>query len=383
MASAVTASYADMRYSQWLTMFRRIVMPVLNGMQTKTFKTTFVQQTPSDYTRPPCTAHVEAFCRVVMSVAPLVALHDDIHEAYIASWVAVMDDHYIDWNCGDQLLVEVANLAYAFFLYPASWTCLPTRVQTAVLDMMRRASDIKPYNNNWLLFQCIVTLWLIKHGRLTSRMTGIHALLDTVESWYVGDSWYKDGPGFHMDYYTSFVLLPFLYVIYKELRNDKTRPIFQTRFNTIVGRIGRHAEFLERLIACDGTFPLFGRSMVYRSAVFHTLAFYAAHAPFGAGGSTGLGYGQVRRALQRVHSRLFDDDRQFDAAGYLHLGFVGAQPDVANRYSNNGSCYFTGLSFLVLGLPRSHPFWTADDMPFTQELAWSGSPLLKKDASRA
>jgi hypothetical protein len=379
--------------SEWLRIFRQIVMPVLNGFQTKTFIDTFIQQAPTDYTRPACTAHVEAFCRVAMSVAPLFQLRtedasdvEDIRQAYIASWKVVMDERYIDWNCGDQLLVEAGNLVYAFLLYPNSWNVLPDSCKLAVIGVFRRASDIKPFNNNWLLFKCIVDIFLYKHKRLNVQgLSNVYKLLDVVESWYVGDSWYKDGPGFHMDYYNSFVMLPFLYVIYNELKKDIHRSIFQTRFKTIVCRIARHAEFLERLIAPDGTFPLFGRSIVYRSAVFHTLAFCVAHVPALPVTDDGcaLGLGQIRRALGRVHSRLFGPE-QFDAAGYLQLGFLGAQPGVANQYSNNGSCYFTGLSFLVLGLPDSHPFWTSDDQMYTQEIAWGciGSPLLKKDTNR-
>jgi hypothetical protein len=381
--------------SEWIRIFRQIVMPVLDGFQSKTFKDTFVQQIPSDYTRPPCTAHVEAFCRTVMSVAPLFQLMtedaldiEDIRQAYIASWKVVIDERYIDWNCGDQLMVEAANLVYAFLLYPNSWHVLPASCRHGILDVLRRASAIKPYNNNWLLFKCIIDIFLHTHKRIVN-LTHIYKLLDTVESWYIGDSWYKDGPGFHMDYYNSFVILPFLYVIYGELKKDVCRTLFQTRFQTIVSRIARHAEFLERLIAPDGTFPLFGRSIVYRSAIFHTLVLYMTHI-YSPGlpalaelPESTLSYGQVRRALERVHTRLFGPE-QFDAAGYFHLGFLGAQPGVANHYSNNGSCYFTGLSFSVLGLPDSHPFWTADTQPYTQEIAWGciGSPCLKKDASR-
>ena len=381
--------------SKSLETFRRIVMPVLNALQTKSFKTTFIHQAPPEYTRPECTAHVEAFCRVVMSVAPLFHLSDadaaargldDIRHAYVNSWNVVIEEKYIDWNCGEQLLVEVGNLAYSFLLYPNSWNVLSTRVQIAVLAIFKRASDIKPYTNNWLLFKSIVDIFLHKHKILRAGgLDHVYKLLDIVESWYVGDSWYKDGPGFHMDYYNSFVILPFLYVIYNELRKDKARPVFQTRFQNVVSRIGRHAEFLERLIAPDGTFPLFGRSSVYRSAVFHTLAFCAAHVPLPS--VCELSYGQIRRALERVHVRLFgcaDSDAQFDAAGYLQLGFMGSQIGVAHRYSNNGSCYFTGLSFLALGLPDSHPFWSARDEMYTQEIAWCcvGSPALKKDTNR-
>jgi hypothetical protein len=74
---------------------------------------------------------------------------------------------------------------------------------------------------------------------------------------------------------------------------------------------------------------------------------------------------------------------QFDSNGFLHLGFFGSQPWVADSYSNNGSCYFTGLSFSAYSLPSTHPFWTADEKPITQERAWRivGCTELKKDCA--
>jgi hypothetical protein len=373
----------------WLEQLRRIAMPVLEGFASKTLLRVFVQQTPGpEYNRPPNAAHVEAFCRVFMGVAPLFAADasadgDDVRRATLAAWTAVVDDGYINWDCGDQLMVEAANLAYAFLLYPRSWQVLPAATRAGVFGILGRAAAIKPCNNNWLLFKCAIDTFLHKHGKVAG-LDAVHRLMDTFETWYVGDGWYKDGPGFHMDYYNSFVILPFLYVIYNELRQRGGRPVHQTRFDAVVGRVRRHAEFLERLIATDGTFPLFGRSMVYRTAAFHALAFCATH----VGLPSSLRPGQVRRALGQVHERMFalrEDGAQFDAAGFLNLGFNGAQPEVANRYSNNGSCYFTCLSFMPLAAGPTHPFWSDADAPFTQEIAWThvGSTDLKKDTARA
>lgn len=358
----------SVRRTKWLAQFRRIIMPVLNGFANQTLKTDFIPQTPHDYTRPPNTVYVEAFCRVFMSVAPLFE-HPcddtaDIRALMMDSWAVVIDQKYLDWSCGDQLMVEAANLVYGFLLYPKSWNALPLSTQSGVLRILQQASTIKPVNNNWILFKCCIDLFLFKNKKL-ERIAHVYKLLDDFEDWYVGDSWYKDGPSFHMDYYNSFVILPFLFIIYNHLRREARLPIFQTRYDLIVGRIRQHAEFLERLIGVDGSFPLFGRSLVYRSAVFHTLMFCCVH----VGLPPKLTHGQVRCAIERVHDRLWIEC-QFDARGFLNLGFMGATPAIANHYSNNGSCYFTGLSFLVLGCHATHPFWAADDAPCTQEIIW-------------
>ena len=339
-----------------MDIFDRIVLPVLYGFADKSIAERFIPQTAPDYSRPPNAAILEAFCRTIMSVAPYCE-NETYRDVIFSAWKSVIDDKYIDWSIGDQLLVESANLVYAFLLYPKSWSLLPTSTQIGIMNILIRASNIKPYKNNWYLFKCIVDIFLFKHGKLRS-LHHIFTLLDEFESWYVGDGWYKDGPTFHMDYYNSFVIYPFLYIIYNELRRKYS--IYQLRFDTLVERMKLYCVWLERQIAPDGSFPLIGRSIVYRSAVFHTLAFCAVH----VGLPSSLSIGQVFRGLRLVHTRLWHGDSQFDSAGFLNLGFIGNQPSVANKYSNNGSCYFTGLSFSIYTLPN------VDESPITQEKMW-------------
>ncbi len=363
--------------------FRRIVTPVLNTFASKTFKTTFVQQVAvPKYIRPVSAAYVEAFCRTFMSVAPFFESSEapDICELMLAAWKSVIDGSYLtsdEWKCGDQLLVEAANLVYGFLLYPKSWSALPTLTQNKIFDILLTASAITPHKNNWYLFKCAVDIFLHKHGKLGS-IRHVFQLLNEFEAWYVGDGWYKDGPAFKMNYYNSYVILPFSYIIYNYLRRIQSQ--LQTRFEVVCKRIQRHAEWLERLISIDGTFPIFGRSVVYRTAVFHALVFCAVH----VGLPPSLSHGQIRRGLGLVHTKMWSSGyTQFDPNGFLHLGFIGSQPWVADSYSNNGSCYFTVLSFSVYSLPSTHPFWTADEKPITQERAWTnvGSAELKKDVN--
>ena len=90
-----------------------------------------------------------------------------------------------------------------------------------------------------------------------------------------------------------------------------------------------------------------------------------------------LSNGQVRAALTQVLHRMFDQQNNFNAGGYLTIGFCGSQPETADWYTNNGSLYMTSLSFMPLGLPASHPFWTDAAQPWTQVKAWGGQPFPK------
>ena len=87
--------------------------------------------------------------------------------------------------------------------------------------------------------------------------------------------------------------------------------------------------------------------------------------------------GQVRAAMTAVIQRMFGDNRNFNAEGYLTLGFNGSQPNISDWYTNNGSEYMASLTFMPLGLPADDPFWTAKAEPWTQVKAWGGEKFPK------
>ena len=75
--------------------------------------------------------------------------------------------------------------------------------------------------------------------------------------------------------------------------------------------------------------------------------------------------------------RMFDGRENFNEGGFLTIGFTGRQPDIADWYTNNGSLYITSLSFLPLGLPSTHPFWSDAAQLWTNAKAWNALPFPK------
>jgi hypothetical protein len=136
----------------------------------------------------------------------------------------------------------------------------------------------------------------------------------------------------------------------------------------------RHAEFQERIIGADGSFPPFGRSITYRTGAFQILAQTALLNQFPAK----ISPAQIRCGLTAVIQRTFGVCNNYDAKGWLVLGFCGSQPMVADTYTSTGSLYLATLGFLPLGLPADHPFWTDPAEDWTQKKAWSGEAF-KKD----
>jgi hypothetical protein len=87
--------------------------------------------------------------------------------------------------------------------------------------------------------------------------------------------------------------------------------------------------------------------------------------------------GQVRSAMRAVHERIFSAPSNFTKGGFLTIGFVGAQPELGDWYSNNGSMYITSASFLPLGLPATDSYWTAPAQDWTQKKAFAGAKFPK------
>jgi len=152
-------------------------------------------------------------------------------------------------------------------------------------------------------------------------------------------------------------------------------------------RMQKFCCILERFVSPEGTYPVFGRSIPYRLAVFQPLAMMAWQKRL----PEQLSNGQVRAAITAVMKRMYAADlyelglsatpantpTNFNKGGFLTIGFVGSHPNVADVYTNNGSLYMTTLAFLPLGLPADDPFWTDPAQPWTSKKAWEAEDFPK------
>ena len=195
----------------------------------------------------------------------------------------------------------------------------------------------------------------------------------------MGDGWYSDGPDFAFDFYNSFVLHP-MYVECLEVMTDGGKKsgwnLKADNFNRGIKRMQRFGIILERFVSPEGAFPVFGRSITYRTAVLQPLALLAWRGWL----PKELPNGQIRAAMTAVMNRMFGDNRNFNEKGFLTLGFNGSQPHISDWYTNNGSLYMASLAFLPLGLPAEHPFWTDASQAWTSKKAWGGEEFPKDHA---
>lgn len=384
------AARADRRL--WTETLGRIARPMLENFTAGTLARNWpVEFSPIWDGRNRKVAILEALGRLSMGLASWLALADDgtpearereaAALALRAGITHAVDPAHPDralWRETDQTLVDAAYLAQSFLRAPAAlWEPLDLVTRQRVVAEFRGLRRIVPWHNNWVLFVAMIEVFLDWLGEEADQYR-ISAALRTIGSWYVGDGWYSDGPVFHMDYYNSFVIHPMLVDVLDTQRAVAIRrqaPVeeIEAGHALAVRRMCRHAEFLERMIGPDGTYPPFGRSITYRTGVFQALGHCALLHRL----PQDIAPAQVRAALSAVIRRVFAMPGVFDEQGWLTLGFAGHQPGVADYYSNSGSMYIAALGFVPLGLPPEDEFWTAPPQDWTAKRAWSGQPFTK------
>ena len=138
--------------------------------------------------------------------------------------------------------------------------------------------------------------------------------------------------------------------------------------DTELKRASRYATELERMISPEGTYPVIGMSMTYRTGVFHLLSQVVLLKIL----PKNIKPAQVRSALTKVITNQFEGDQNFDNNGWLKVGFNGSQIDISESNINTGSLYLCSTIFLPLGLSFNDPFWSDPFTEWTNLKVWKG-----------
>ena len=378
---------ADRAY--WADLAYRMAYPVLSNMAEGKLQANMeVEVSPNWDGRDKKVTYMEAFGRLMAGIAPWISLPDDgtaegarraeLRDMALKSYVHAVDPEspdYLGWRGHGQALVDAAYVAESFLRgWDALWEPLDSLTKQRYIAEFTQLRRVDPPYTNWVLFSSTIESLLAKAGAKCDEYR-INSAIRKVEEWYTGDGWYADGPSFAFDYYSSYVFHPMYLETLSTMASTGiyTRIHYPRYYKRALRRAQRFSIVLERLISPEGTFPVFGRSIPYRMATMQPLALMAWYEKLPAG----LTNGQVRAALTAVMHRMFDGKENFNSGGYLTIGFAGRQPNVADWYTNNGSLYMTSLSFIPLGLPASHPFWTDAPVDWTSRKAWSGQPFPK------
>jgi hypothetical protein len=367
-----------------LGLLQKMAEPVLSNMARGRLKKNFpLELSPTWDGRPTDVAYLECFGRLMSGMAPWLALPDDdtaegkarrqLRQLALQSYANSVDPgnpDYLAWKGHGQALVDSAYFTSALMRAPkALWEPLDSTTKKRIVAEIKGLRRVEPPFINWLLFAAMNEAFLlsIDEGHDPLRM---NTAVRKLNEWYVGDGWIKDGDTFHFDYYGSYVMHPMLLAVLDKLVahnapfwNGKPAELHAQALK----RMQRYAETLERFISPQGTYPPFGRSLTYRTAVFQPLALLAWRKQLPAS----LPEGQVRSALHAAHKAIWSDPGNFTADGFLTIGFAGHQPELADWYSNNGSMYIATESFHALGLPADDSYWTSAAQDWTQKKAFA------------
>ena len=377
----------------WAGILYQMAAPVLSNMsEGKLQENMLVELSPTWDGRDKRVTYMECFGRLMAGLASWLSLPDDdtaegkqrkqLREWALKSYAQSVDPEskdYLLWRKEGQPLVDAAYIAESFLRgYDALWVPLDDLTKQRYIAEFQQLRRVDPPYTNWLLFSSTVECFLKKEGAQTDYYR-ITSALRKVDEWYVGDGWYSDGEDFAFDYYNSFVIHPMYVECLEVMTNGGKQNIWNVKggnFPNALKRMQRFGMILERFVSPEGTFPVFGRSITYRTGVLQPLALLSLRGWL----PKELPAGQVRAAMTAVIQRMFGDNRNFNAEGYLTLGFNGSQPNISDWYTNNGSLYLASLAFLPLGLPADAPFWTDAPQPWTSKKAWGGEDFPKDHA---
>lgn len=375
---------------KWVDLCYRISAPVLENMSKGELqKNMEVQLSPTfNKKRDPQLTYMECFGRLMSGITPWLALPNDdtaegkkreqLHKWALASYKNAVDPEspdYLYWDSPHhQPLVDAAYLAESFLRAPeATWQQLDTTTQKRYLDCFKKMRSYYPAYNNWILFRGLIEAFILMAEPESADNFIFTTVGHKMDEWYLGDGMYGDGANLTLNNYNAFVIHPMYIEMLETVENNpninnRSKDTGNISSKLAIERMQRYNQFVERLISPEGTYPAFGRSVVYRLGAFQTLAMSA----WKYGWPKGLTNGSVRSAMTAVMENMFSHPDNFTKTGFLALGFVGYQPELANSYTNNGSLYITATIFLPLGLPADHPFWTDPAEPWTQKRAWAG-----------
>ncbi len=219
--------------------------------------------------------------------------------------------------------------------------------------------------NNWLFFPVIVNLGLKSVGESYDSVL-MEQALEKIESCYLSDGWYSDGPGLQRDYYIAFAM-HFYGLIYAKLMEQED----PKRSKRLKERAHLFTQSFIYWFGAEGDALPFGRSLTYRfamSAFWSALAFADEEVY-----SWGVMKGIVLRNI-----RWWMDKPIFDRDGLLAIGYCYPNLKMAEFYNAPGSPAWAMKTLLILALPSEHPFWTSTEeaLPELEELSIQKHPFM-------
>ncbi|MEO8357731.1 MAG: DUF2264 domain-containing protein [Chloroflexota bacterium] len=272
-----------------------------------------------------------------------------IHDALLdGTDTSNSDAYWGDITHLDQRIVESADIAVAIWMSRERVFNKMTKAeQEQVIAWLAQVDGKGTYTDNWILFTAMVQA-VRHHLGFPSPVDDLDNRLLQIGEFYRGDGWYVDGPTDEFELYNAWMFgwHYFLWAwIDGDRRPDHRQLVFERGRSFIDGLLHFFGE--------NGSYPAWGRSIVYR---------FAALAPFAVGHFLKIAP-EDPGLLRRVSSGnigyfynhgFFDPDHHF-----IRQGYHGDFPPAGEAYISPGSPYWSCHGLFALTFDRDDPFWTA------------------------
>ncbi len=303
-------------------------------------------------------AKFEAFSRPLWAIVPYVVGggNDEFFEnAYLKGFAngtnKNSEEYWGGFTDRDQRFVEMAAISSALIFAPKKFfDPLDASSKENLCNWLYEINNYELPENNWLFFRVLVNIGLMKNNEKYSKEQ-LEADLNIIESYYLGEGWYKDGVSEHRDYYVAFGMHYYGLLYSKAM--EKEDPVRSEKFKD---RARVFANDFIYLFANNGEAVPYGRSLTYRFAqcAFFSAILFAEVDVFDLG---------IIKGIISRHFEYWTEQEMFDSSGLLSVGYAYQNLIMSERYNAPGSPYWAMKSLVFLALEDNHPFWSTESKP--------------------
>jgi hypothetical protein len=256
----------------------------------------------------------------------------------------------------DQRIVESADIAVAIWMSRERvFHKMTAAEQEQIIAWLAQVDGKGTYTDNWILFTAMAQAVRLHLG-FPAPIDDLDNRLMQIGEFYRGDGWYVDGPTDEFELYNAW-MFGWHYLLWTWIdghrRPDHRRQVLERGRSFINGFV--------HFFGANGSYPAWGRSIVYR---------FAALAPFAVGHFLKIAPDDPG-LLRRVSSgciRYFYDHGLFDPEGhFVRQGYHSDFPSAGEAYISPGSPYWCCHGLFALTFDSHDPFWTAAESPLPVE----------------
>ena len=312
----------------------------------------------SGVTYPQVSMEMEAFSRPLWALVPFWAgggEDKEMEELYRRGLESGTTPGHGEYWGGfthyDQRFVEMAAIASGILFAPEKmWEPLGREARENLARWLYGINEYIIPDCNWQFFMILVNVALKRQGCRYSQEK-LESGLGKVESYYLGEGWYRDGGSAQKDYYISFAMHYYGLLYAKAMEEEE--PERCTQFKERAELFAK--DFIYWFDENGSALP-YGRSLAYR---FGEAAFWSAYV---FAGLKEIPAAVVKGILSR-HLEWWDSQNIYDRDGVLTIGYAYPNLIMAERYNAPGSPYWGMKSLLCLALPDDHEFWRVKAAP--------------------